>query len=73
MQTLPKNGMNFLLVHDESFDFDGVCHSQIPAKCNNIFIKGYNRLFYLFDEIFFCLNGGFALKISLMHHLLHFA
>ena len=48
--------MNFLLVHDESFDFDGICYSQIPAKCNNIFIKGYNSLFYLFREVFFCLN-----------------
>ena len=25
MQTLSKDGMNFLLVHDKSFDFKGVC------------------------------------------------
>ena len=25
MQTLPQDGMNFLLVHDESFDFNSVC------------------------------------------------
>ena len=25
MQTLPKDGINFLLVHDESFDFNSVC------------------------------------------------
>ena len=47
--------------------------SRKIAKCNNIIIKVYNWLFYLFGEIFCCLNGGFALKISLMHHLLHFA
>ena len=25
MQTLSKDGMNFLLVHDESFDFNSAC------------------------------------------------
>ena len=25
MQALPKDGINFLLVHDESFNFNSVC------------------------------------------------
>ena len=32
MQALPKDGMNFLLVHDESFNFNSVC--TVKYSCN---------------------------------------
>ena len=39
MQTLPKDGMNFLLVHDESFDFNSVCTVKYQPNVT-IFYEG---------------------------------
>ena len=39
MQTLPEDGINFLLVHDKSFDFNSVCTVKYQPNVTIVLLR----------------------------------